>query len=97
MNKYKQTSLGETYISNDGRTVKVEMSTDNRGDTLITFGSSYTLRMDTEDLETMIEMMQSAFEEHKQRAIDEFNRDNQPTLPFGEQEDNYPLDDPAKW
>ena len=97
MNKYKQSSLGETYISNDGRTVKVEMSTDNRGDTLITFGSSYTLRMDTEDLETLVEMMQAAFEVHKQQAIDEHNRETQPTLPFGDQEDNYPLDDPRKW
>ena len=95
--KYKQTSLGETVISNDGRRVQVEMSTDNRGDTRITFGASYTLRVGTEDLETLIEMMQTAFEGHKQQAIDECNKDIQPSLPFGGEEDNYPLNDPRKW
>ena len=97
MNKYKQSSLGETVISNDGRRVQVEMSTDNRGDTRISFGASYTLRVDTEDLETLIEMMQSAFEGHKQQAIDEHNRETQPSLQFGDQEDTYPLDDPRHW
>ena len=97
MNKYKQSSLGETVISNDGRQVQVEMSADNRGDTRISFGTSYTLCVDTEDLETLIEMMQSAFEGHKQQAIDEHNRETQPSLQFGDQEDTYPFDDPRHW
>ena len=97
MNKYKKTILGETYISNDGRTVNVEMTTDNRGDTLITFGSSYTLRVGTECLENLIEMMQSAFEAHKQQAIDEHNKETRPSLQFGDQEDSYPFDDPRNW
>ena len=96
MNKYKQSSLGETVISNDGRRVQVEMSADNRGDTRISFGASYTLRVGTEDLETLIEMMQSAFEGHKQQAIDEHNRKAQPSLQFEAQEDTYPLDDPRQ-
>ena len=97
MKKYKQTSEDSLNIANDGRRTLVEVMTDNRGDTRITFGASYTLRVDTADLEILIESLQNAFEGHKQRAIDEFNRDNQATLPFGEQEDTYPLNDPRKW
>jgi len=97
MKKYKQTSETSLNIANDGRRTLVEVMTDNRGDTRLSFGSSYTLRVDTEDLESLIEALQTAFNDHKQRAIDEFNRDNQPTLPFGGEEDNYPLNDPRKW
>ena len=69
--------------------------TDNRGDTRITFGASYTLRVDTEDLEALIESLQNAFEGHKQQAIDEHNRETQPRL-FPEDE-GYPLNDPRGW
>ena len=97
MNKYKQSIINSLDIANDGRHTRVEISADNRGDTLITFGSSYTLRVDAEDLETLLEGMQAAFEGHKQQAIDEHRKENQPTLPFGDQEDTYPLNDPRKW
>ena len=97
MKKYEIKAIASIDMSNDGRRIKLNVDADNRGDTRLSFGSSYTLRIDTEDLESMIEALQSAFEDHKQRAIDEFNRDNQPTLPFGDQDAAYPLDDPRKW
>ncbi len=97
MKKYKQTSETSLNIANDGRRTLVEVMTDNRGDTRITFGASYTLRVDTEDLETLIGSLQNAFEGHKQQAVDEYRKDNQPTLPFGDHEDTYPLNDPRKW
>ena len=97
MKKYEIKTIASIDMSNDGRRIKLNVDADNRGDTRLSFGSSYTLRIDTEDLESMIEALQSAFEDHKQRAIDEFNRDNQPTLPFGEKDAAYPLDDPRTW
>ena len=97
MRKYEIKAIDSIDISNDGRGIKLNVDADNRGDTRLSFGSSYTLRIGTDDLESIIEVLQSAFNDHKQRAIDEHNRETQPTLPFGDQEDSYPLDDPAKW
>ena len=97
MKKYKVSSIESLNIANDGRRTLVEISSDNRGDTLIAFGASYNLRVSVEDLEQLITAMSDAFETHKQQAIDECNKDIQPSLPFGGEEDNYPLNDPRKW
>ena len=95
--RYNVTDLEEITIGIDGRETRVETSVDNRGDTLVMFGASFNLRVDVEDLEKLIETLTTAFNIHKQQAIDEHNRENQPELPFGNQEDTYPLNDPRKW
>jgi len=98
MKKYKQTSEASLNIANDGRRTLVEVMTDNRGDTRITFGASYTLRVDVQDLELLIESMQNAFEGHKAQAIAEVQAKTQESLPFNEEADvNWPLNDPRKW
>ena len=99
-NKYQVTRIDSLNIANDGRRTLIEISSDNRGDTLITFGASYTLRVDIEDLEALMDGLRASFEDHKQRAINEFNKENQTPLPFNDLEDtqdNYPLNDPRKW
>ena len=95
--RYNVTDLEGITIGNDGRETWVETSVDNRGDTLVMFGASFNLRVGVEDLEALIETLTTAFNIHKQQAIDEHNRETQPTLPFGDQEDTYPLNDPRKW
>ena len=95
--RYNVTDLEEITIGNDGREVRVETSVDNRGDTLVMFGASFNLRVDVEDLETLIETLTTAFNIHKQQAIDEHNRETQPQLPFDEENSKWDLNDPRNW
>ena len=97
MRKYEIKAIDSIDISNDGRGIKLNVDADNRGDTRLSFGSSYTLRIGTDDLESIIEVLQSAFNDHKQRAIDEHNRETQPQLPFDEENSKWDLNDPRNW
>ena len=95
--RYNVTDLEEITIGNDGRQVRVETSVDNRGDTLVMFGASFNLRVDVEDLETLIETLTTAFNIHRQQAIDEINKENQPQLPFDEETKDWDANDPRNW
>ena len=95
--RYNVIDLKDLIIGNDGRITRIEASVDNRGDTLVMFGASYNLRVGVEDLEKLIEMLTTAFNIHKQQAIDEHNRETQPQLPFDEQNSKWDLNDPRNW
>ena len=98
MRKYEIKNIAQIKISNDGRGIDVDIDADNRGDTRVTFGSSYTLRVDAADLEELIEGLQGAYEMHKTQAIAEYQAQNQESLPFSEEVDvRWPLNDPRKW
>ena len=98
MPKYELKSIPAFNIADDGRSIEVKVTTDNIGRTRIQFGTLFHMIVDANDLETLVDNLNVALDDHKDISLSKL----QEALPFEETaasmtETVWPANDPRGW
>jgi hypothetical protein len=97
MPKYVNKQLGSTNIDTESGSYPVDIKVDTLGYTTITFGSSFTLRLDYNNVEALEDLLSESKSYIEDKHLGE-RAGKQEELPFGDDRDHeWTANDPRSW